>query len=71
MAQLREDEFPRDDEPTTTEDQIIRDPINGPKDPERREPGKTPTPVTEPPPTEDNPQPPHSDPEVPPIGPPR
>ena len=33
MAQLKEDEFPSDREPTTHEQQVERDPINGPKDP--------------------------------------
>lgn len=33
MAQLKEDEFPADREPTTHEQQVATDPINGPKDP--------------------------------------
>ena len=33
MAQLKEDEWPADDEPTTQEQEVARDPIDGPKDP--------------------------------------
>ena len=35
MAQLKEDEWPDDREPTTTEHEAEVDPINGPKDPDR------------------------------------
>jgi hypothetical protein len=35
MAQLKEDEWPADREPTTTEHEAEVDPLNGPKDPER------------------------------------
>ena len=33
MAQLKEDEWPEDQEPTTQEQEVARDPINGSKDP--------------------------------------
>jgi hypothetical protein len=33
MAQLKEDEWPADREPTTTEREVASDPVNGPKDP--------------------------------------
>jgi hypothetical protein len=36
MAQLKEDEWPADREPTTTEHEAEVDPRNGPKDPERQ-----------------------------------
>jgi hypothetical protein len=35
MPQLKEDEWPADHEPTTTEHEAQVDPINGPKDPDR------------------------------------
>ena len=34
MAQLKEDEWPDDREPTTAEQAVARDPEHGPKDPE-------------------------------------
>ena len=33
MAQLKEDEWPDDQEPTTIEQEVARDPRHGPKDP--------------------------------------
>ena len=33
MAQLKEDEWPADQEKTTQEQEVERDPIDGPKDP--------------------------------------
>jgi hypothetical protein len=33
MAQLKEDEWPGDKEQTTTEQEVARDRVNGPKDP--------------------------------------
>ena len=34
MAQLKEDEWPEDREPTTTEREVAGDPEHGPKDPD-------------------------------------
>jgi hypothetical protein len=34
MAQLKEDEWPGDREPTTTEREVANDPKHGPKDPD-------------------------------------
>jgi hypothetical protein len=49
MAQLKEDEWPADREPTTQEQEVARDPVHASKDPHdpRRQPKRDPRADTE------------------------
>ena len=47
MAQLKEDEWPGDNEKTTTEAEVARDRVHGPKDPHDPRKGARQTPGTD------------------------